>query len=65
MPDVHCTVNTCKYWQQQNLCSAQQIVIQNDTQGGFAPSAKLEQLSATPATNTDETCCQTFKNAHA
>ena len=65
MPDVHCTVNTCKYWQQQNLCNAQQIVIQNDKQGGFSPNAKLEQLSATPATNIDETCCQTFKNAQA
>lgn len=63
MPDVNCTVNTCKYWQDSNLCNAQQIVIQNDAQGGFSPNAKLDQLKATPANNNDETCCQTFKNA--
>jgi len=63
MPDVNCTVNTCKYWQTSNLCSAQQIVIQNDAQGGFSPNTKLDQLKATPANTIDETCCQTFKNA--
>ncbi|KAB2951199.1 DUF1540 domain-containing protein [Heliorestis acidaminivorans] len=62
MPDVNCTVNTCTYWENGNLCSAKQIVVQNDQQGGFSPNASLNQLSATPANNTDETCCQTFKN---
>ncbi|MDO7786804.1 DUF1540 domain-containing protein [Desulforamulus aquiferis] len=63
MPDVHCTVNTCKYWEARNLCNAQQIVVQSDGHGGFSPNAQLEQLSATPAANIAETCCQTFKNA--
>ena len=63
MPDVNCTVNTCKYWQTSNLCNAQQIVIQGDDAGGFSQSAKLEQLNATPASSIDETCCQTFKDA--
>jgi len=63
MPDVNCTVDTCQYWQNSNLCKAKQIVIQSDEAGGFSPNAKLEQLSATPATTIDETCCQTFKNA--
>lgn len=62
MPDVNCTVDTCTYWQNGNLCKAQNIIIQSDGQGGFPPSAKLEQLNATPAASTDETCCQTFKN---
>lgn len=61
MPDVNCTVNNCKYWEDGNLCNAQQIVIQNDEEGGFAPNVNLKQLSATPADSEDETCCQTFK----
>lgn len=62
MPDVNCTVDNCKYWTNDNLCEAQQIVIQNDEEGGFAPNAKLKELAATPATsNEDDTCCQTFE----
>jgi hypothetical protein len=61
MPDVNCTVDNCKYWNSGNLCEAQQIVIQNDEQGGFSPSAKLKELGATPADDVDDTCCQTFK----
>jgi hypothetical protein len=61
MPDVNCTVNNCKYWTKGNLCEAQQIVIQNDQEGGFSPNSELKQLSATPADSEDETCCQTFK----
>jgi hypothetical protein len=61
MPDVNCTVNNCKYWEDGNLCSAQQIVVQNDEEGGFSPDAKLKQLNPTPAKSNDDTCCQTFK----
>ena len=61
MPDVNCTVDNCKYWTSGNLCDAQQIVIQNDANGGLAPNASLKSLSATPANSEDETCCQTFK----
>ncbi|MHB8156729.1 MAG: DUF1540 domain-containing protein [Desulfocucumaceae bacterium] len=61
MPDVNCTVNSCHYWQNRNMCKAQNIIIQNDAMGGFPPSAKLDQLNATPAETIDETCCQTFK----
>ena len=61
MPDVNCTVNNCKYWEDGNVCSANRIVIQSDADGGFPPNAKLDQLSPTPASNNDETCCQTFK----
>lgn len=61
MPDVNCTVNNCKYWSDKNLCSAQQIVVQNDASGGFSQNAILTQLQATPASSIDDTCCQTFK----
>jgi len=61
MPDVNCTVDNCKHWTSGNLCKAQQIIIQNDAEGGVSPNAKLESLKATPANSNDETCCQTFK----
>ncbi|HEX3047160.1 MAG TPA: DUF1540 domain-containing protein [Bacillota bacterium] len=61
MPDVNCTVDNCQYWTSGNLCEAQQIVIQNDEDGGFSPNAKLKELAATPADSNDDTCCQTFK----
>lgn len=61
MPDVNCTVDNCQYWTSGNLCKAQQIVIQNDEDGGFSPNAELKNLSATPAESNDDTCCQTFK----
>lgn len=62
MPEVSCTVNTCKYWSNKNQCHADHIIVQSDAQGGFGPSAQLDQLAATPASSEDETCCQTFKN---
>lgn len=60
MPDVNCTVDNCKYWTQSNLCKAQQIIVQNDQQGGISKGAQLSNLSATPASAKDDTCCQTF-----
>ncbi len=60
MPDVHCTVDNCKYWTSSNLCTADNIVVQNDAEGGFSPSAELNSLAATPASSKDSTCCQTF-----
>lgn len=61
MPDVNCTVSTCKYYKEGNLCTANQIVIQSDLEGGFPPNARLDSLKQTPASTIDETCCQTFK----
>ncbi len=62
MPEVSCTVSSCKYWEQKNLCNASHIIIQSDEAGGFAPTSKIDQLTETPASSKDETCCQTFKN---
>ncbi|HEY8463833.1 MAG TPA: DUF1540 domain-containing protein [Bacillota bacterium] len=62
MPDVNCTVDNCEYWTNGNLCKAKQIVIQNDSEGGFPPDAKLDNLSTTPADSVEDTCCQTFKS---
>ncbi len=65
MPSVHCTVNTCSYWENGNRCNANNIVIQSDQEGGFSPNAQLNSLKATPVNGTEETCCQTFKNAQS
>jgi len=62
MPDINCTVSTCKYFGSGNRCSAKQIIIQSDAGGGVSPDAQLSSLSETPAKSKDETCCQTFKS---
>jgi hypothetical protein len=62
MPDVNCTVNTCKHWETGNACKADTIVIQSSRSEGVAPNAQMSQLSQTPASSKDETCCQTFRN---
>ncbi|GAB6180595.1 hypothetical protein JCM14036_19140 [Desulfotomaculum defluvii] len=65
MPDVTCTVSNCKYYTEGNLCTAQQIIVQNDGQGGgIKPDANMHNLSQTPANSVDDTCCQTFKNVN-
>jgi hypothetical protein len=61
MPNVNCTVDNCQYWTNGNFCKAQQIIIQNDLEGGISPDSKLETLKSTPAGTVDDTCCQTFK----
>jgi len=61
MPNVNCTVDNCEYWSDGNSCQATQIVIQNDEDGGFPPTATLSSLTPTPADAKDDTCCQTFK----
>lgn len=61
MPELNCTVNTCKYYAPNNQCTAQQIIIQSDGAGGFSQNAQLNQLAPTPADSIDATCCQTFK----
>jgi hypothetical protein len=62
MPDVNCTVSTCKHFGSGNRCSAKQIIIQSEAGGGVSPDAQLSSLSETPAQSKDETCCQTFKS---
>lgn len=61
MPNVNCTVSNCKYNSSGNLCTAQQIVVQNDQSTGFSPNADLCSLASTPANSIEQTCCQTFK----
>lgn len=62
MPQVYCTVNTCKFHQKGNLCSASEIVVQSDSEGQYSSTNQADSLQATPCSSIDETCCQTFNN---
>lgn len=61
---VRCTVNNCKYWGQDNYCTADQILI-------TAPASPLpkaekhgigaEKLPETPVKKVEDSLCYTFE----
>ncbi|MGN7761187.1 DUF1540 domain-containing protein [Paenibacillus sp. 22594] len=66
-PLVKCSVSNCNYWGEQNLCRADQIVIEIDKHSG---SAFLEEYAEEMtdkghhhdhAATSSATCCLTFK----
>lgn len=63
MPEnVSCTVNTCVYWEEQNICAAEKILITLDRALSEIDSKmEIAKLEATPATRSAQTSCQTFR----
>lgn len=62
--NIHCIVNNCHYWSQDNQCRAEEILVTADRFGADQPEqvdAKMAtQLSPTPADTCMATCCKTF-----
>ncbi|MCG8515677.1 MAG: DUF1540 domain-containing protein [Halanaerobiales bacterium] len=65
---VHCTVNNCQWWAEDNLCVAEKILIVSD---GFAhklPSEMdveqtnqiVDELGHSPVDECYQSCCKTF-----
>ncbi|HHV62742.1 MAG TPA: DUF1540 domain-containing protein [Firmicutes bacterium] len=73
MPDdVKCSVDTCYYWGNGNVCNAKEIFVENsvfqERESGAkgrarAGAARMEvgALGELKAKTSDETCCKTFK----
>ncbi len=61
---IHCLVATCHYWDQGNMCQANEIVVTSDSFGASQPdevdAKRAKALSPTPADSCMETCCKTF-----
>ncbi|MEW6447259.1 MAG: DUF1540 domain-containing protein [Bacillota bacterium] len=62
---IHCLVNDCHYWNQGNVCKANEILVATDRFGDIQPDridAKMaKQLDATPAGGSSmSTCCKTY-----
>ncbi|HAG12228.1 MAG TPA: DUF1540 domain-containing protein [Desulfotomaculum sp.] len=62
---IHCLVNDCHYWNQGNMCKANEILVTSDSFSSNQPdtvdAAMTKQLSPTPAGGTCmSTCCKTY-----
>jgi hypothetical protein len=66
-PLVKCSVSNCHYWGEQNLCRAEEIVIEIDKHVGSRYSEEFaEELTEhnhhhDHASTSSATCCLTFK----
>ena len=63
MPEnVSCTVNTCTYWRENNVCAAEKILIAIDEAlHRLDEKMEIAELEATPATQSAQTSCKTFR----
>ena len=59
---IHCSVNNCHYWSQGNNCSANEIIVVDDSFGAQQPDRvdhnMAKQIAPTPVENCMETCCK-------
>lgn len=63
MPEVRCTVNNCHYWEQNNVCGAEAILVISDeavTRIG-KEDTEIGEIGYTPARLSKDTCCYTFR----
>lgn len=63
MPEVRCTVNNCFYWEENNVCAADAILVMSDEAIGRLGQDDMEvgEIGYTPARISKETCCYTFR----
>lgn len=66
--EVRCTVSNCHYWDEGNRCGADRILITLDKIGRQFERTDstrieniIEEVGQTPADQSVETCCQTFR----
>lgn len=61
---IHCTVSNCHYWNQGNMCHANEILVVSDQFGDSQPdnvdATMAKQLSPTPVDTCMATCCKSF-----
>jgi len=63
MPEnVSCTVNTCIYWREKNVCTAEKILVALDEAlQRIDDKMEIAGLDPTPATQSAQTSCKTFR----
>lgn len=61
---IHCIVHDCHYWQQGNMCVANEILVATDKFGAEEPDhvdcSATQQLSPESAGTCMDTCCKTY-----
>lgn len=64
MPTIHCTINDCHYWNQGNMCAANEILVAQDAWAAQAPDnvdvASANNLPQMEAHTCMETCCKSY-----
>jgi len=66
MPQVFCSVSNCHYWEEQNRCSADAIMIEVDRHANRTFDAEFsgegfDTGHRDTAENAAATCCHTFR----
>ena len=63
---IHCIVNDCQYWNQGNMCAANEILVSTDDFANQKPDrvdAKMAtQLTPAAAGSCAATACKTYAN---
>jgi hypothetical protein len=61
MPEVRCTVNNCAYWDEQNICRAERVLITSGVAVGKAKDGEdARWMEKTPAMLAQGTYCWTM-----
>ena len=61
MPEVKCTVSNCEYWDQGNVCAADQILITaGSTAGKDKHGSGAGRMGHTPVQMAEDCFCWTF-----
>lgn len=61
---IHCIISDCHYWEQNNKCMADKILVATDEFGENYPesvdASMVNQLSPKQAGRCETTCCKTY-----
>ena len=68
MQHIHCTVSNCHYWDSENVCLAQEILVTVDQVAADLPDRYdannmmevSQEVGSIPADKCESTCCKTF-----
>lgn len=63
MPKLRCSVDSCKFWEKENRCAADEVEVRNDYE---VPNMEIGEIAGSAdAQNSAQTCCQTYKPSDA
>lgn len=66
MAEIKCSVRSCHYWGQGQVCQADSIMVKNNKPGDIDdelanPDMELGSIGNVDANSSQETCCETFR----
>lgn len=61
MQEIHCTVNSCYYYETDDRCAAERIIVRNNPSGLRNAGMEVGELGHLPdARESQQTMCETF-----